>query len=332
MGIIHDAYRHGRNIYSQMGGAEGIRRTVSENVKEQKKKHAADWKKLHGNTPGVKEYLKSDSGRANARHAVGSAVHREVDRLAKKMGRRGGILGIAGNALFSFARTALGDQLKTLKKDQQIFENVARVRRGDPEIVHMTHNELREVADHSRKYGGKDWMAIQSQSNKELERRQIRKNQEWDKGEQARDDLRLARKQRNAPAEKAVRKTIAEGNLEAHREHEKLSNEQKLKHQLELRKVHGHAQAAKVKVEQQIAKAKKDLDASKTKNLKTRQEEIRKTHESKIRVIKQNASGGGVVQNIETGKTRNASKEEIRNAKNGGNRKVRPAKPKKAAR
>lgn len=118
----------------------------------------------------ARDYVTSDEGRANARHTVASSFQRFLSDRAKRMGKRGGPGYIAGS-LYQFAANAIQSHVTKLGHEHRTFRDVARVRRGDPEIMHMTHEELRNVAQHAKSYGGADHASIAQNAQRELERR-----------------------------------------------------------------------------------------------------------------------------------------------------------------
>lgn len=222
--------------YKAAGGFRG----AAEHVRQYAAQGKADYQGLHGNMPGVKDYVTSDAGRATARHAAGGAFHQYLAKQAKAGARKGTIGGAVKNALFSFAHQALQSHMDALKHDQRIFENVAKVRRGDPEVQHMSHVHLREVERAAHKYGGPKHEEVKNAARDELSKRQNQKNAEWDAGEAHRDNLK-AKRHENMAGVKA--KTNATHKDEAH--------QAKLKRMAELRTESGHTQAAKIAHEAQ---------------------------------------------------------------------------------
>lgn len=264
--------------YKAAGGFRG----AAEHVRQYAAQGKADYQGLHGNMPGVKDYVTSDAGRATARHAAGGAFHKYLEKQAKAGARKGTIGGAVKNALFSFAHQALQSHMDALKNDQRIFENVAKVRRGDPEVKHLNHQQLREVVDHATKYGGSHHEAVTKGAQGELDRRQERKNAEWDHGEAHRDKLKAKRHEDLAGAKRGV----ADADHAA-----------KLKRMAELRTQSGHTQAAKLAHEAQKNKLIKDREAAKTKGVQARGTSVRATNASKVKtaeklnIIGKTASG-----------------------------------------
>lgn len=283
MGIFSDhiqnhakkAGEHVSNAYKAAGGVRGF----SEHAKKYASGLGEDYQKLHGNMPGVKEYVTSDAGRATARAAAGGAFHRYLETKAKNMARKGTVGGMVGNALFSFAHMALQTHMTNLKNDQRIFENVAKVHRQDPELQQMTHQHLREVVDNAHKYGGSHAEGILKLAQGELDRRQVRKNEEWDKGEAHRDGLRMARRQDMKAKERELDKGHRE---EAHKE--------KLQRISELTTASGHTMAAKLAHQKAIEKTK-------TEGVKKRQGAVQSTVKAqKDLIITKRTKGGGYDQ------------------------------------
>ena len=294
--------------YKAAGGFRG----AAEHVRKFTESNRADYQNLHGSMPGAKEYITSDAGRATARHAAGGAFHKYLEKQAKSGARKGTIGGAVKNALFSFAHQALQSHMDALKHDQRIFENVAKVHRGDPEVKHLNHNQLREVTDHAEKYGGKHAEAVKKAAQGELDRRQIRKNTEWNTGEAHKDELKAER-----------HKNIADRQAG----HKEAQHQQKLKRMAELRTESGHTQASKLAHEAQRNKLIKDREAAKTKGVQARGTSIRATNASKVKtaeklnIIGKTASGGLKVRAKEGGAvyTVGAKKaQEIQKRQSGG--------------
>lgn len=273
--IQNHAKKAGEHISSAYGAVGGVR-GFSEHAKKYATSLGDDYKQLHGNMPKGKEYVTSDAGRATARAAAGGAFHRYLETKAKAQGRKGTITGMVGNALFSFAHMALQTHMTNLKNDQRIFENVAKVHRQDPELQQMSHQHLREVVDNAHKYGGQHGEQILKMAQGELDRRQVRKNEEWDKGEAHRDTLRMTRHQDIKGKQRELDKGHRE---EAHKE--------RLQRIDELRTAVGHTMASKLA-------HTKALEKAKTEGVQKRQTSIRATTKAQkeLHLVKKTKGGG----------------------------------------
>lgn len=242
IGKVPGAFRHARDYVNQ---------------------NRQDYRSTHQNMPGAKEYVNSDSGRAAARHSVGVGISRFLTNSTSKNFRRGNyVMG----ALMTFASHALSSHMQNLKHDQRIFENVARVRRGDPSIGHMTHNELREVRDHAQRYGGADHENVRNNAHGELERRHSSKGHEKATAQIAQDQKIHENRQEQREAAHANRMR-------------------------RLREVSGHTSQARIADAQKIANIRKGVEAAKTRGVKSRQGAILKTAKEKARLIKKTEKG-----------------------------------------
>lgn len=233
--------------------------------------HVDDWRNLHSNRPGAKEYLTGDAGRATARAAAGTAVDHFLRRSSAAAYRKGGYI---KGALFSFAQMAFQSHMNVLKHDQRIFENVAKVRRGDPEIQHMTHQQLREVAAQARKYGGADTEHVLKTAQGEIDRRMKQKNTEHAVGLEHRDNLVNANKQA-------------------------LKQQNHVERMRRLKEATGHTAAARISLETKVNQIKRQREEIKTKGTQKRQGAIQETIKAKTawHILKYGKSGGGTDQN-----------------------------------
>lgn len=238
-------------------------KTAHEWVNQNRSDHNA----LHGNMPGVRDYVQSDAGRATARHAVGTGINEFLARGSKKAFRKGNYV---TGALMTFANMAFQSHMAALKNDQRIFENVAKVRRGDPEVQHMSHQHLREVAAQAQKYGGTDSDHIHKAAQGEIDRRMTQKNTEHAKGMEHRDNL-------------------VNANKEALRERSHVERMRRLK------EAAGHSAATRMDMESRVNKILKEREQIKTKGTQNRQTSIRATIKAKERfnITKRTKSGGG---------------------------------------
>lgn len=298
---------HIRNARSHVSGAYAA-------GKEHLNQHKRDYEGVHGDLPSAKEYVTSDAGRAAARMAGGTAINKFLERGVKS--RRSGML---KTALFSFAHTAFQGTMNRLKNDQRIFENIAKVKRGDPEVKQMSHTKLREVWDHAHKYGGPHADHIRQATTGELDRRQAQKIAEHVKGLKLKHEAVAAHK--------------AEVRAQDYAAREKLKNEAHQQRLQRLRETHSVAQAsqyerakAKIAAQDALNRKKAEGEASKTKGTRERQKSIRQTikEKGKLQIIKMNASGSATVK-TKAGGTRTASKTEVQ-----ASRKSTPAKARTA--
>lgn len=238
-------------------------KTAHEWINQNRSDHNA----LHGNMPGASDYIKSDAGRATARHAVGTGINEFLTRGAKKSFRKGSYV---TGALMTFAHMAFASHMAALKNDQRIFENVAKVRRGDPEVQHMSHQHLREVAAQAQKYGGHDSEHIHKAAQGEIDRRMTQKNTEHAKGMEHRDNL-------------------VNANKEALRERSHIERMRRLK------EAAGHTAATRLDMERKVNKIQQQREQIKTKGVQSRQTSIRATVRAREKLIitERTKSGGG---------------------------------------
>lgn len=152
--------------YRAVGGVAGAARSVRDYARETFGPAGS----IDERARQARDYLTSDEGRANARYTVASSFQRFLSDRAKRVGKRDGPGYIAGS-LYQFAASAIQSHVTKLGHEHRTFRDVARVRRGDPEIMHMTHEELRNVAQHAKSYGGADHASIAQNAQRELERR-----------------------------------------------------------------------------------------------------------------------------------------------------------------
>lgn len=171
---------------ASQGGAKGVAEQAAHHARESTRGLATTGGRLASDAYGAfrtaggikghldrfAQYSDSDAGRATLKHAAGTSFSRFLDARAKRSFRRGGYI---TGALFTFAHQAFQGHMARLKADQRIFTNVARVRRGEPEVRHMTHQELREVADHAHRYGGQHAEHVLKAANDELNHRATRR-------------------------------------------------------------------------------------------------------------------------------------------------------------
>lgn len=252
------------------GHATGLIAGVRSHVSESR----ADYNRLHGTMPSAREYVQSDAGRASARHAVGTGISKWLQHSTNRNFRKGNyVMG----ALMTFAGHALSSHMDNLKRDQRVFENVAKVRRGDPDVRQMTHNELREVRDHAQRYGGHDHESILKAALGELDRRQTNKGTEKAQAKIVHDSAVHAHKQ--------TLKTQGHEDAEARKE---AAHANKLRR---LREISGHTREGKIADAQHMLKIRQGLEKTKTAGVKARQGAIQKTVAAKARLVKKTDKG-----------------------------------------
>jgi hypothetical protein len=112
-----------------------------------------------------------------------------------------------------------------------------------PELEHLSHNELREISDNAKRYGGPDAEHISKTAAGELDRRQVRKNEEQAKGiEHKRGLLNEGKEARDAKRHETAKARKAELH-EQRRAHKEQSHQDKMRRQAELRQTAGHVGA-----------------------------------------------------------------------------------------
>lgn len=290
-----------RQAYVEGGGARRAAQGVGDWVRDT----AKQYRDVHGKGPSFSEYIRQDTTRATARTALGQTAQTMIQRRLKQAQRRGGIV---SNFLYNFANIAMAGMMRRLKDDQTTFENVARVRRGDPDVFQMSHNELRSVRAHAQKYGGRDAAQILTKANDELTRRWTQKAEEHAGYDQMRHErlqgVRDKREQAHAANKEVERMARREERdrrradvLKQKMADRQALHEQKLKHRMELRTVSGRGAVAKAGVQAQLKQAAQPgATAGGAKA-------------SKVKVVGQTKKGSKIVQ-YATGTKKVVSKEE----------------------
>ena len=117
----------------------------------------------------VGEHVSALTSEGNNEHKSGLKKHMisRLDLMARDAQRRSGF--IMGTAL-GIMRDTFRDHIARLGQEQSMFQNTARVHRGD--LEGMTHQEIRDVRDHAGKYGGVHAEQITHQATTELMRRE----------------------------------------------------------------------------------------------------------------------------------------------------------------
>lgn len=272
------------------------------------KGHAGEWardtlnqyRSIHSDHGSVGDWARSDSTKANARFALGSAFNEGLKDRMKNANKRGGLI---SRTLWTFAHTAFQSTMRNLKEDQRTFEHVARVRRGDPNIKDLTHNELRAVLGHADKYGGRDKEHVRAMAEAELSRRwEVKATEHAGYDAKRRSILEQARAPhvQEKAAEKDVRRKAtqaerAQQQEQYHKEQLRRNDElhkQKLKHQTELRQVAGHGAAAKAATDVAVKQAGAKKTTAKDKPAKEK---------GPLSILKRTKSGGAVVRTAKGG-------------------------------
>lgn len=279
---------------------------------------AAQYANIH---PGnLRDYAKSDTAKATFRTSMGHTAQTMIQRRLKRAQKNGGIV---SNMLYNFANIAMSGMMRRLKDDQTTFENVARVRRGDPDVFQMSHNELRSVLSHAQKYGGHDAADVHAKATAELNRRWEQKASEHASYDVKRHerlqsvrDVREQQHARNAEVAKAARRQERDQRrADVHKqrmEQRQAEHEQKLKHVLELRTAAGRGAAAKASVQAQVRAA----------GQRSKQPTAAKQHDP-LQVVGKTKKGNLKVR-TKTGGERVATQEEVaaskrpRGSKSGG--------------
>ena len=255
------AFRNAKRAVAErvQGGIGRAREHIGSWVKDT----VGQYRSVHSDQGSIADWANSDATKANARFALGSAFNEGLKARMKNANKRGGLI---SRTLWTFAHTAFQSTMRDLKEDQRTFEHVARVRRGDPNIKDLTHNELRAVLAHADKYGGKDKEHVRSMADAELKRRWDVKATEhagYDAARRNKLDAARAGSVQAKAAEKEMqsksRRAEAGYRQEQYHQDQLRRNEelhkQKLKHQTELRQVAGHGAGAKAATEVAVKQA-----------------------------------------------------------------------------
>jgi hypothetical protein len=224
---------------------------------------AGQYRTVHSNKGDWRSRIHDDSTKATFRSAVGATANNFLKQRMQKAAKKGGLL---SQTFWNFAHTAFQGTMRSLKDDQRIFTNIAKVRRGDPDVGHLTHTELREVLVHARKYGGKDNEAIHAAATDQLKSRQRQKAEEHAGYDAHRREVL---EQTRAPhvQERAAEKEARRKAMQAERAHQQEQyhqeqlrrnedlHKQKLKHQTQLRQVAGVGAGAKAATDATVKQA-----------------------------------------------------------------------------
>lgn len=262
---ISDAGKTASRAYEAVGGLRG----AAQHAKNYARETFGETGSAEHHAQQAKTYMQSDEGRANARHAAGSAFHRFLQDKSKKAYKRGGTGYITG-AVFQFAHQAFEAHMRKLGNEQKLYRDVARVGRGAPEIKHMTHEELRNVIEHAQSYGGPHNEKITQAAHGEL----------------------LARAQRTA----AVRLQVAKDHKAEMMRHtveqrdklrpevKKLAEKEAADREKINEKAHRNRMARLRQVHSNVQANEKAIQATRTKGVKERQA---------LHITKRTKSGGG---------------------------------------
>lgn len=317
---VREGVSAAKNAWKEAGGARGVAGGVSSWARDT----AQQYRDIHANKGSIRERIHSDETKATFRHAVGSSINNMLKMRMQRAAKKGGFF---SQTLYNFAHMAFQGTMRSLKDDQRTFTNVAKVRRGDPDVGHLTHNELREVLTHAKKYGGKDNEAVHAAAAVELDRRQTQKATEHASYDAKRrsvlEQARAPHVQERAAEKDARRKATqaerAQRQEEYHKEQLRRNDElhkQKLKHQTELRQVAGHGAAAKAATDVAVKRA----GAKKTTKSKPAKEK------GPLNILKRTKSGGAVVRTAKGG-TDNLSAAELTQRQKGRGAKTKGVTP-----
>jgi hypothetical protein len=276
---------------------------------------------VHSSSGSVADWANADSTKANARFALGSAFNQHLKDKMGNANKRGGLI---SRTLWTFAHTAFQSTMRNLKEDQRTFEHVARVRRGDPNIKDLTHNELRAVLAHADKFGGKDKERVKAMADGELARRWDVKATEhagYDAARRNKLDASRAGAVQAKAAEKEMRgqARAAESAHKQERYHQdqirrnEELHKQKLKHQTELRQVAGVGAGAKAATDVAVKQAGA-RKAAKDKPTKTKEA---------LQVVGKTKKGNAIVK-TKTGTTRVATQAEVTKSRGARTKSVTP--------
>lgn len=313
------AFRNAKRAAAErvQGGIGRVREHVGSWIKDT----VGQYRSVHSDQGSIADWANADATKANARFALGSAFNEGLKDRMKNANKRGGLI---SRTLWTFAHTAFQSTMRDLKEDQRTFEHVARVRRGDPNIKDLTHNELRAVLAHADKYGGKDKEHVRAMADAELKRRWDVKATEhagYDAARRNKLDAARAGSVQAKAAEKEVqgksRRAEAAHRQEQYHQDQLRRNEelhkQKLKHQTELRQVAGHGAAAKAATDVAV----KQAGARKVAN-----EKPAKSKEA-LQVVGKTRKGNAIVK-TKSGNTRVATQEEVAKSRGARSKGVTP--------
>lgn len=256
---VSEGFRQAKEAWREAGGARGVREGVTSWAKDT----AEQYRGVHSNSGSIRERINSDETKATARYAIGSTINNMLKQRMQRAAKKGGFI---SQTLYNFAHMAFQGTMRSLKDDQRTFANVAKVRRGDPDVKDLSHNELREVLSHADKYGGKDKERVRAMADGELKRRWDVKATEHAGYDAARRN-KLEASRAGAVQAKAAEKEMRGQARDADRAHkqeryhqEQLRrneelHKQKLKHQTELRQVAGHGAGAKAATDVAVKQA-----------------------------------------------------------------------------
>jgi hypothetical protein len=314
---VSEGFRQAREAWQSAGGARGVREGVTSWAKDA----AQQYRDVHSNSGSVRERINSDETKATARYAVGSTINNMLKQRMQRAAKKGGFI---SQTLYNFAHMAFQGTMRSLKDDQRTFSNVAKVRRGDPDVKDLSHNELREVLAHADKYGGKDKERVRAMADGELKRRWDVKATEhagYDAARRNKLDASRAGAVQAKAAEKEMRGQArsAESAHKQERYHQdqirrnEELHKQKLKHQTELRQVAGHGAGAKAATDVAVKQAGA-RKAAKDKPTKSREA---------LQVVGKTRKGREIVK-TRTGNTRVAAEGEVAKSRGARTKSVTP--------
>ena len=293
------AFRNAKRAAAErvQGGIGRVREHIGSWVKDT----VGQYRGVHSNSGSVWERINSDETKATARYAVGSTINNMLKQRMQRAAKKGGFI---SQTLWTFAHMAFQGTMRNLKDDQRTFTNVAKVRRGDPDVKHLSHNELREVLAHADKYGGKDREHVRAMADGELKRRWDVKATEhagYDAARRNKLEASRAGTVQAKAAEKEMRgqARAAESAHKQERYHQdqirrnEELHKQKLKHQTELRQVAGHGAGAKAATDVAVKQAGAKRATAKSKSAEGA---------GPLKILKRTKTGGAVVATAKGGK------------------------------
>lgn len=116
----------------------------------------------------VSERVRTDEGRATLEHGLAKSANTSLRNfIQRQSGRKGSFM---LRSLGMMAQHFLQSHVAKLGHDQKIFEQINHLRRGDTN--RLTHQQLRDMADHADTHGGPHAASIKQAAALELERRE----------------------------------------------------------------------------------------------------------------------------------------------------------------
>jgi hypothetical protein len=136
----------------------------------------------------VAERYTSEAGHQELKRHGLNIVDQFMARKAQEAQYNRGLQGAVMSAAFSFAREHLRNHMAALGEQQRLFENCAKIHRGD--VSDLSSKELLEVQEKAHKFGGRHAESIAASAELMLAQRVTERTRH---GEEARTSARLAR-------------------------------------------------------------------------------------------------------------------------------------------